>query len=47
MLNALPIGGAKLAVDLAEGFRGHAGRHALAAFAVAVGVMAFTIRCSW
>lgn len=43
MLNALPIGGAKLAVDLAEGFRGHAGRHALAAFAVAVGVMAFTI----
>lgn len=43
MLTPLPMRGARLASDLAEGFRGHGGRHALAAFAVAVGVMAFAI----
>ncbi len=34
---------ARLAIDLVEGFRGHAGRYALAAFAVSVGIMAFAL----
>ncbi len=34
---------ARLLADLAEGFRGHAGRYALAAFAVSVGIMAFAL----
>ena len=36
-------GTARLVTDLAEGFRGHAGRYFLAAFAVSVGIMAFAL----